>query len=303
LLFHAKCESGAPLEFCSLEHIPAITRWCRKYAGVVEHAAGALCNWKFLGFNGGLAQEAAGLYAMGEGRDLPRRLAIRDFGLANARQVLRAWREFDRAMSFHPFSNQSAGYFKGPFFIGPAQPLFFEEPREVPDCFLNPTGHRPIWMTNLRFAMPFGVPAMLRALDRMLTHWEKGCAFLEGIGGRHAALASLFLTFLRTASNMTRFFALRDSLWERPLSVERHHQVIAELATIAKQELANAKEARRLLTEYPDLSFSVTYRHGVCLENLDWKIAHTEHLLAKELPMQDYGFAFSRNRTPVWTEC
>ena len=113
----AKLESGAPLEFCSLAYVPAMTRWQRKYDGVMTSATGALFNWKFIGYNEGLAQKAAGYTSMGEGADLIKKMAIREFGKANSAKAVAAWKQFDRAMDFHPFSRNSAGYFKGPFFI------------------------------------------------------------------------------------------------------------------------------------------------------------------------------------------
>ena len=136
----------------------------------------------------------------------------------------------------------------------------------------------------------------------MEAHWEKGCRLLEETlhEGSHLALARLFLAFIRTARNMTRFFELRDSLWQRSLSVDQHHGVIQELKQIARDELKNALAARKILAAYPELAFSVTYCHGISLESLDWKINHTRNLLEKQLPMMEYSFRFSRNRTPIW---
>ena len=298
--FMAKLESGAPLEFCSLAYVPAMTRWQRKYDGVMTSASGALFNWKFLGYNEGLAQQAAGYTSMGEGRDLVKKIAIREFGKENATKAIAAWKLFDRAMDFHPFSRNSAGYFKGPFFIGPAQPLFLTEPKEIPDLFQNRHVKRPVWMTDLQFVEPFGVKAMLSALRKMEYYMEKACTLMPDNAGFHGALCRMFLCFVRTAINMTEFYKLRESFHTDPYSPEQAKIKLKTMQDIARQEIANTETAMALLKEYPEIAFSYMYRHGISMAQCQWKLEHTKRLIERDIPMKYYDITFVRNRHPEW---
>ena len=293
----AKIESGAPLEYCSLQYVPAMQRWERKYAATIANASGSMMAWKFLGYNGGLAQELAGLFAMGEGDGALDRLAIREFG-KDASKAKAAWREFDRAMDFHPFSNQSAGYFMGPFFIGPAQPLFMRQPREVPDIFMNVWANRPVWMTDLVFVEPFGVTIFRRALRKMEAHMEKACEFLQGIDNHHADVCRMFLCFIRTALNMVDFYAERERFHLLPYTPQKASEMLADMREIAKRELANAEEALELLRRHPFMATSYIYRPGITENMLLWKIKHTKRLIEHDIPFSNYCIRFSRNRHP-----
>ena len=310
--FLAKCESGAPLEYCSLNYVPAMTRWMRKFEGIRTTASGALYNWKFLGYNGGLAQELAGLSSSGEDASILKRLAAREFGSANVSALMRAWRDFDRAMDHHPFSGPSAGYFKGPFFIGPAQPLFLRIPEAMPEClWYNGNPKRFTAMVDLTFAEPFGVRAMLATLEKMLKLWKHGISLLEPLQGgdryqtdalkSHRTLCRMFLCFLETARNMTEFFAVRDSFHTESYTPETARKKITKLKQIAERELENSLLAMELLRSDRSLGFSAVYPPGITEKMLEFKIAHTRKLLETELPFRWYSLLFSFNEHPRWT--
>ncbi len=311
LNFLAKCESGAPLEYCSLNYVPAMTRWMRKFEGIRSSAAGALYNWKFLGYNEGMAQELAGLSSAGEDSTILKRLAAREFGSANVSALMRAWRAFDRAMDHHPFSGPSAGYFKGPFFIGPAQPLFLKVPARMPECLCyNRNPNQFLAMTDLTFAEPFGVQAMLRTLEKMLCLWRQGTEVLDSLRGEdryqrsalktHRALCNMFLCFLETARNMTDFYAVRDSLHFESYTPEIIRGKLIRLKEIACSELTNAEKALMLLRSDRSLGFSAVYPPGITEEMLEYKIEHTRKLLKIELPFKLYSTLFSFNLHPEW---
>ncbi|NMA20752.1 MAG: hypothetical protein GX927_09245 [Lentisphaerae bacterium] len=309
----AKSESGAPLEFCSLNGVPSLTRWERKYNGMRMTVKNALFCWKFLGYNGEFPQELAGLIAFGEYEDILRRLAHRDFGSQAASAVLRAWRHFDRAMDFHPFSNQSVGYFKGPFFIGPAQPLYLTTPKEFPEVLMKyPIGAKanaPLAMTDLTFVEPFGVQKMSRALRAMLRFWEKGVSILENLPipddeyqrekiKKHLALCKMYGCFLVTARNMVDFYQVRDSMKQKPYTWQDAREKYRKMREIAEQERENAILARELLQQDKALGFSFTYRYGISRKMLDYKLTHIDNLLQKELPTKLYSALFCFHQHP-----
>lgn len=315
LVMHAKCESGAPLEYCSLQYVPAMTRWHRKFAAITDSGvSGALFNWKFIGFTEGLSQELAGLMSCGERDRILERVAAQHFGRDNVQLLLKAWRSFDRAMDFHPFSIGSAGYFKGPFYIGPAQPLLPtpELPGDLPECFFWGRRGRALLMTTLSFVEPFGVKAFLRAARKLEQHWAGGCHLTEKVNphpedpylkkeiGSHRALCRLFLCFIRTALNMTEFYRLRDSFEQEPYSPEQARKKLDAMRNIAREELTNTECALELLRADHRIAFSYPYHYGISEEMCLYKLAHTKKLIEHTLPQRYYGITFSRNRHPVW---
>ncbi len=315
LVMHAKCESGTPLEYCSLQYVPAMTRWHRKFAAILDSGvSGALFNWKFMGFTEGLSQELAGLMSCGERDRILGRLAARHFGRDNVRLLLKAWRAFDRAMDYHPFSIGSAGYFKGPFYIGPAQPLFPtpELPADLPECFFWKRGGRPLCMTTLSFVEPFGVKAFLRAVRKLEKHWTDGCNWTEKVNPHpedpylkkeiesHRALCRLFLCFIRTALHMTEFYCLRDSFQQEPYSPEQAREKLEAMRDIAREELTNTERALELVRTDHRIAFSYSYHYGISEKMCLYKLAHTKKLIEHTLPQKYYGITFNRNRHPVW---
>jgi len=68
--------------------------------------------------------------------DLDSAMAARDFGPQAAGGVRRAWTWFSQAMRHHP----QLDYYKGPFFIGPAQPLVLDAERATAAAAGGPGG-------------------------------------------------------------------------------------------------------------------------------------------------------------------
>ena len=315
LVMHAKCESGTPLEYCSLQYVPAMTRWHRKFASIFQSGVrGTLFNWKFIGFTEGLSQELAGLMSCGEQERILERLAVQHFGRDNLKTLLRAWRSFDHAIDYHPFSIGSAGYFKGPFYIGPAQLLLptTEFPPDLPECFRNGKGGQTLLMSTLSFVEPFGVKAFLRAVRKLEKHWLEGCRILENLNPHeddpylkkeiesHLALCRLFLCFIRTALNMTEFYRLRDSFQQEPYSPEEAREKLDAMRKTAQEELRNTQCALELIRKNHRIAFSYSYRYGISEEMCQYKLIHTKKLIEHTLPLRYYGITFSRNRHPVW---
>ena len=312
--FLVKCESGTSLEYCSLQYSPTVQRWYHKFSNIADlNVNGALFNWKFVGYTGGLTQELAGLIASGERTDILNRLAIREFGKDNLPLIRKAWQYFDKAVGHHPFSINSAGYFKGPFYIGPAQPLILnpECPPKPPSCyFFNPNSRTPMFMTTLQFVEPFGVKVFRKTMHKLLVLWEKGCEYLDRIEphsedkylaeriAEHRALCNLFKTFFHTAINMVDFYELRDSFHNAPYSPEEAKNKLLQMAEIAKSELKNTREALAIVKKYPAITYSYTYHYGISTEMCEYKIKHTIQLLKNDLPHYYYTLTFTRNRYP-----
>ncbi|MBQ9770313.1 MAG: hypothetical protein IJW23_00665 [Lentisphaeria bacterium] len=311
----AKCESGTPLEYCSLQYVPAMTRWERKFANIIKTgSAGAVFNWKFVGYTEGLSQELAGLMSGGEQKNILKKLAAQHFGEDNVQTLMQAWKKFDRAIDFHPFSIGSAGYFKGPFYIGPAQPLLLttDAPADIPPSFYWRNGRSPLFMNTLSFVEPFGVKSFMKAVTKLEAHWSEGMEILEKLSlhpedkylakeiKEHKQICRLFQCFLRTAEAMAQFYILRDSFQQEAYSPEQAKEKLQAMREIALSEISNTETALEILKENHRIAFCYGYRYGISVEMCEYKLKHTKLLIEKSLPQKYYGITFSRQRHPRW---
>ena len=311
----AKCESGTPLEYCSLQYVPAMTRWERKFANIINMGtAGAVFNWKFVGYTEGLSQELAGLMSGGEQKSALKRLAAQHYGEDNLATLFQAWKKFDRAIDFHPFSIGSAGYFRGPFYIGPAQPLLLttDAPADIPPSFYWRNGRSPLFMNSLSFVEPFGVKSFMKAVTKLEQHWSAGVEILEKLSlhpedpylakeiKAHIEICKLFQCFIRSAKAMAQFYILRDSFQQEAYSPEQAKVKLQAMREIALAEISNTEAAMAILKENHRIAFCYGYRYGISVEMCEYKLKHTKRLIEKELPQKYYGLTFSRNRHPRW---
>lgn len=311
----AKCESGTPLEYCALQYVPAMTRWERKFSNIINMGTvGAVFNWKFVGYTEGLSQELAGLMSGGEQKSALKRLAAQHFGSDNVDLLMKAWRKFDRAIDFHPFSIGSAGYFRGPFYIGPAQPLLLttDTPADIPPSFYWRNGKSPLFMNSLSFVTPFGPKSFMKAINKLVSYWTEGVALLDSLSMHpedeylakeirsHKDICSLFLCYLRTAKAMTEFYILRESFFHEAYSLESAKEKLQKMREIAIAEIANTETAMEILKRDHRIAFCYGYRYGISVEMCEYKLKHTKRLIEKELPQRYYGLTFTRQTHPRW---
>ncbi|MBI4025231.1 MAG: hypothetical protein HY360_09650 [Verrucomicrobia bacterium] len=307
----AKLESGCPRDIHNVPSIPANTRWARKYANVLESGvSGAMFAWEFTGYTEEIAGELAGWMSWRPclpARELLRRLAARDFGARNAAGVLKAWRWFDRAMDWFPFSGFTTHFARGSFFIGFTHPLIFDphRPGELsPQFWLHST--RMLFNVDLQWTHPFGAANCLRTLRQMEQRWDRGCRLLERIRspGRknscvtakqieHQALGRGILCTLRTAINLIRFHRLRDQYFHEASNLRLVRRRLTALRDIAKEELANAEEGLACMQRNPRIGHD--YVNGVQFteEMAQSKIAHTRQIIDEVLPLRMFTHSFS----------
>ncbi len=312
----AKCESGTSLEFYNFTSFPANLRWGRKYSNILKSsAAGALFNWKFMGYLGEIPQELAGWMSWegyADDESLLKKIAERDFGQENTAGILNAWKCFDAAMEFHPFSNQTAGYFKGPFYIAFTHPLILNplNPGVLSEEFWGvrnsehiPGGRRvPRFVTDLSWTWPFGADACLRALSEMERLWEEGCSGIPLCPRteKHAALCRAVLCTIRTAANVVKFFLLRDDLFRGKQDVSSMRGKLEELRAVAENEYENTLAGLRCMEQNPMLGFQYTYRYTFTREMCESKLKHTRQLIDRTIPQMFYSFRFTLGEKAGW---
>ncbi|MBI4028306.1 MAG: hypothetical protein HY360_25200 [Verrucomicrobia bacterium] len=326
----AKVESGCPREIHAMPSIPANTRWVRKYARLLDSGAtGAMFAWQFCSFTGSLSEELAGWMSWKPCPptvELLHRLAVRDFGERNAARVVSAWRWFDRAMDYHPYSAFTSSFRCGPFSIGFAHPLIFDplQPGElIPSFWLDSPGtkQRPMFITDLAWTHPFGSDACLKSLIKTERAWARGCALLEDAspaclgagrssGNRnapadgqldaHQALARALLCMVRTAIHTVRFLDIRDRYFREPSNLALARRRLTEMRAIARRELANAEDGLRYLPRNIQIGYDYSNEAGFTEAMVRSKIEHTRWLIDWALPCRMFYHSFAEHGRDEW---
>ncbi|MDD5705759.1 MAG: hypothetical protein PHR35_07520, partial [Kiritimatiellae bacterium] len=320
----AKVESGCPREIHGVPSIPAMTRWARKFAAVIDSGAtGTMFAWQFVGFTGSLSEELAGWMSWSPCPALDQllpRLAAREFGENNAGKAMRAWRCFDQAMDAFPFSAWTSSFRQGPFSIGFAQPLILDvlSPGDLLPCFWMGNGNggakaRPLFIGDLSWTHPFGVKACLKALVKTERAWGTGCAALESARAdkadaaasarldAHQALAHAILCMIRTAVHMVRFLDLRDRLFREPSDLKGVRRHLTAMRELAKRELDNAEDGLLCLPRNAQIGFDyVNVQVGFTEAMVRKKIEHTRRLIDWDLPYRMFLHGYGMSERDQW---
>jgi hypothetical protein len=319
----AKVESGCSREIHAVPTIPAMTRWARKYARILDsRATGAMFAWQFSGFSESLSEELAGWMSWQPCQPparLLQRLAARDFGGNNAAGVVQAWRWFDRAMDVFPFSGWTSSFRLGPFSIGFAQPLVLDPLRPgelIPSFWMGASGVKdhPLFISDLAWTHPFGAEVCLKSLLKTERAWARGCRILESLpspGKRdrvaagqldaHQALAHAILCMLRTAIHTVRFLDIRDRYLREASNLKQVRQRLTQMRAIAKQELANTEDGARCLPRNRQIGFDyMNVQLGFTEAMVQSKIAHTRRLIDWELPYRMFLHSYGMARRDEW---
>ena len=210
-------------------------------------------------------------------------LAARDFGPQAAPGVRRAWSLFSRAMRHHP----QLDYYKGSFFIGPAQPLVLDPERATASAAGGPDGLDPAffgvfywqWETSasgddtslveprpLFYSRPFfralarrgprqGQDVALDELQELARLWERGVDELEKVEAKVPPLCR------------KRF---------------RREMVLGQHLAYTWRSAAQVEEFLRLRDTIREFSGQLWVRSGHRAENLR-DLARMEQIAASEL--------------------
>lgn len=301
-----KLESGCPREIHNIPCIPANTRWGRKYENLLESGVtGAMFVWEFTGYTEEIPGELAGWMSWRpcpSAGKLLEKIAVRDFGESNSPLLMKAWRCFDKAMDYFPFSAQVIHFAQGPFFIGFTQPLIFDvhnPGRLSPQFWLN--GVRQLFDMDLGWTYPFGAEKCLKTIRKMEKQWKKGCAVLDEAGrvntgfSRHRALCRGILCILRTAINLIRFYIVRDKYLSEKSDLKLVRRRLNELSRIAEEELANAEEGLICMRENIMIGHDYVNGGEFTVEMTESKIEHTRNLIENQLPLRMFDHSFGMN--------
>jgi hypothetical protein len=188
LQVYIKTETAIGLECIQFPYMPALQRLADKWDRLKQlQPAGVIQSWFFFGMWGSRAEELgwwADWRSDLDSTEVITLMASRDFGRYGPRMI-RVWEKMSTAVAHLPYIG---AYFQGPQFLGPAHPLYFDEPEDdihlYKGCWFLPeheetfsrtvleTWH-PLALTELP-SMPNGmeVPAHIYAWEIVFREYE-----------------------------------------------------------------------------------------------------------------------------------
>jgi hypothetical protein len=282
----AKTETSVSLEFHSVPYIPCLERWGKRMDIIREQKpASIFYAYDITGFTRSRSDELAYRLSWepsGTMAEEIRKIAARDFGPA-AEAVMKGWDFFSQAVGHCP--HLTHGYYRGPSFIGAAQPLMLEEKNMPSKLFgrffylaeedlSEGTGQalkvRPIYTPDITV-----LPAEMADMDKAVELWEAGVKAIESARGKVAApyaeeyqkeadLGAYLLTVFRAIANGNHFFATRKEYLELakagPIPAakrDRAADLLREMEKVASSDVVNAWQALGIARRDPRLDLAV----------------------------------------------
>ena len=282
-----KTETAVSLEFNGVPYIPCLDRWGKRLDAIAATKPDSIYYaYDVTGFTRSRPEELAGRLSWtpsGSAAEEIRKMAVRDFGPAAADRAVTAWRFFSEAVGH--MSHLTHGYYTGPSFIGPGQPLPLEE-RNLPTELFGKLFYlaendasggtssaslsRPVYAPDIKVS-----PAEAADADRATALWERGVeelrlaerevpAWRAKEYARERDLAEYFLTMLRAIGHGNRFFGLRreySGLAKDQAATDtaraRAIGLLDAMREIVAADLENARASLPFIRRLPGLDFAV----------------------------------------------
>lgn len=317
----AKTETAVSLEMNGVPYIPCLQRWGER-AGIVrgQRPDSVLYAYDVTGFSRSRPEELAGRLSWepsGTAAEEIRAIALRDFGSGAADEVVGAWADFSQALGHTSYLTH--GYYKGPSFIGPGQPLMLEEAGLPPELFgrffylaendlsegtIEAALLRPIYAADIRVSA-----AEMADMDKAVALWDRGverlaAARTQAAGTfrpeieREFTLCAYLGTAFRAICFGNHFFSLRaeysDLLKDGRLSAAakaKARGLLAEMEKIVQADLDNARKGLAYARQDPrlDLAVRLDLDYQPLARIIEAKIAYAEGSVREQ-------FAVARSR-------
>ncbi len=305
--------AGATWDVGVVPYLPCPDQWRRRWDGLIE----AHEKWGLVGlmechsygfwpsFISELAREH--YWSPREEYDaMLRRIAVRDFTEAHADTAIRALSLFSEGIR-HCISTDEDQY--GPFRVGPAYPLLYQEMEYIPDVFYSQHGGNRICFPMYKYDLTKKRASFLweiGELTKMRDLFAEGVALLRSfradLTGRRLddlnhliALTEFIMRSAQTTLNTKNWFLRK---WELLGGGDRE-RLIREMLEIGEAEIQNA-EATIPLVEYDSrLGFEPSMEYMADRAHLEWKIAVTRKAMAAlaEPPKEPSG-----SLTDIWED-
>jgi hypothetical protein len=308
LKFCCKTETAVSLEFHGVPFIPCLQRWGQRMDIIKQQKPASIYYaYDITGFARSRPEELAyrlSWLPCGTAAEEIRKMAIRDFGPGAADGVIKAWDFFSQALGHCP--HLTHGYYRGPSFIGPAQPLMLVEENLVENLFgrffylaeadlSEGTGEalklRPIYTPDIEISA-----IEMADMDQAVALWENGVQAMQSVQDfvgapyreefqRELDMASYLLTVFRATANANHFFSLRREFntlttngAAKASSRSQAEALLKEMEKIAAVDLENARQALPIVRRDPrlDLAVRLDLDYPTLVEMIEAKIQYME---------------------------
>lgn len=319
LRFHVRTETNTTPDTFFVPHLPVHFRWYERFRAVRESgAAGFMGQWYFYGMNGSIPEELQYHSVWNPERraeDLLATVARRDFGLeeGSVDEALRAWRLLSDAWDDFPYSAMTSGereaYMRGPWYLGPAHPLIFNEQNRydlgtgfflrrgdlseaLPEGEIEALPGKPRYVCNTLVCLPFGIEEFLRLAVACRDRWEQGTRALLAACGKSPTpeakgeirVCQILACHLHSLVNTAEFLSVREQLGTLPFTAGSFQETVKKLSQIVEREIANAQNALPLVEADPRLGFGHNYGPVYDSTMIRAKIRQCEFVLHREIP-------------------
>jgi len=323
---YARTETSQVIEMWNIPRIPVMQRWAQRFEALrAASVNGIHTSWRFYGFCSQRTDEIVDYFTWAGKPNinaLLHRIAARDFGPHASEHVVNAWQKFSDTLAIFPFSAGITGfpYWKGPFKIGPAQPMIWDTtiPTGLSDRFtgINPgmaeglddkerleATRQHFYFTDMVWTQPFGAKKLMPRLQRMDGLWQEGLAFLNkplaqsrGIEKQmlqnEIDVAHIIGCMFRTAKNLLTFQMLRENVISQECHAQQLRRTCEQALTILHDEMDNTNASLKTVLHDSSLGYGSTYGYGFDDEMIREKIKHTQHQIDHVVPEFYNNFAF-----------
>jgi len=281
-----KTETSVTIEFFNVPYIPCLQRWGKRMEIIKSLKPDSICYaYDIMGFTRSRSEELAYRLSWnpaGIPEEEILKIAERDFGSETIDGVIKAWNLFSQAIGHYPILTHA--YYRGPSFIGPAQPLMLIEEKLPQELFgrllylaetdefgdaSNASVLQPVYIPDINLSS-----AEIADMDRAVLLWEEGVRRFKSVQDLVTAvrapefqkelnLASYLLHVFRTIANANHFFSLRREYFilakssRVPGSSAKAVTLLREMERIADAELHNAEQALVIVEQDPRFDLAV----------------------------------------------
>lgn len=223
--------------------------------------------------------------------EMAQQIAVRDFGAEAAPLVLKAWHHWSEAWTHYVPTNEDQ---YGPFRVGPAYPLLFQQEQEpFPDAPYAHFGNR-ILTTRYNPHKPEDLETEIGLLEKMAAGFDAGLAHLQEAllltperkqaeANRMLGLGQFIRLCVQTTVNTKRWWLLKKALLEAT-GRDEAEKLLDKLIALGEAELENAAAAIPLVEADSRLGWEPSMEYMCDAEHLRWKLGQLRNVLEQELP-------------------
>ncbi|MDD5677591.1 MAG: hypothetical protein PHW60_06305 [Kiritimatiellae bacterium] len=296
----AKLQVGCSHEVATAPFVPVPGHLYRKYKIMHELGVSGVMQCWYFGNYPGIMNKSAGELAFApfpktEGTFLLS-MARRDWG-DDAKNVVRAWKLFQRGYSHFPL-NQMFGWY-GPLHDAPTWPLHLEPA----DKIIAPSWEIASYQTRKPypasgdrigecFYYTHTLDEIILLCGEMSRHWNRGVDILKKMLPRYAhneerrrdiGVATALGIQFESAANIMRFYAMREELPWKPQAEQK--KLLAAMKRIVKRELTRDAELLELSKADSRLGFhSEAEGYKYFPAKIEWRMLQLRRLLNAEFP-------------------